>query len=84
MQNASAIASVSTRKVNRILLDKGWTIKDLAAKMRDRRTGKRGTSYPSLCRILQRIGDGQRVRPDTAKRIADALGVEVGSILRGE
>ncbi len=84
MQNASAIALVSTRKVNGILLQKGWTIKDLARRMRDRRTGKRGTAYSSLCRILQRIGDGQRVRPDTAKRIADALGVEVSAILRGE
>jgi hypothetical protein len=77
------IVAVSARRVDAIITRLGLTNRALAKRMRNKHTGALGSDETSLSRTLNRIRDGYRVNPDTAARLAEALGVKIEDILKG-
>ena len=82
MPNASAIVAISARRVEAQRVRQNLTVRALARRMKNRNSGKRGTSESALSRTLARIEAGYLVQPDTALRLAEALKVPLDDILR--
>lgn len=82
MPNQSATVALSARRVQSHITRQGLTNRALAARMRNARTGEPGSDESALSRTLNRIREGFHVRPDTAARLAEALGVKVDDIVK--
>ena len=82
MPNQTATVALSARRVDAQITRQGLTNRALAARMPNARTGEPGSDESALSRTLNRIREGFKVRPDTAARLAEALGVKVDDLLK--